>query len=88
MTRYSVILSSYFEHKTRCHPQDFQARPVPFAIKEAIGQELDQMEKQGVIERINHSECAAPIVAVPKKDGHFCICSDFKVTINQCLAVN
>ena len=28
------------------------------------------MEKQGVIEQINHSEWAAPILAVPKKDGH------------------
>ena len=46
------------------------------------------MEKQGVIEQINHSEWAAHNMAVPKKDGHFCICGDFKVTINQCLAVD
>ena len=69
-------------------PKFFKTRLVPFAIKEAIGQELDQIEKQGVIERIYHSELAAPIVAVPKKDGHFHICGDFKVTINPCLAVD
>ena len=30
-------------------PNFFKPRPVPFAIKEAIGQELYRMEKQGVI---------------------------------------
>ena len=48
-------------------PIFFKPRPVPFAIKEAIGQELDRMGKLGVIERINYSEWTAPIVAVPRR---------------------
>ena len=69
-------------------PKFFKPRPVPLAIKDAIGRDLDRMEKDGVIERVDHSQWAAPIVAVPKKDGSFRICGDFKVTINQALAVD
>ena len=35
-----------------------------------------------------HSEWAAPIVAVPKKDGKFRICGDYKVTVNQALEID
>ena len=42
---------------------------VPFAIRDAVGEELDRLEAEGITERVNHSEWAAPIVAVPKKDG-------------------
>ena len=55
--------------KTDATPKFFKPRPVPFAIKEAIGCELDRMQKEGIIEKIEHSEWAPPIVAVPKKNG-------------------
>ena len=44
-----------------------------FAIKDAIGRELDRLEQQGIIDKVSHSEWAAPIVAVPKKDRRFLI---------------
>ena len=69
-------------------PKFHKPRPVPLAIKGAIGQELDRMEREGIVERVDHSDWAAPIVAVPKKDGSFRICGDYKVTINQALAVD
>ena len=31
------------------------------------------------MERLTHSYWAAPIVAVPKKNGGFCICVDYRV---------
>ena len=62
---------------------------VPFAINNAIGQELNSMEKQAtVIENIDDSEWTAPIVAVPKKDSNFHICGDPKITINQSFEVD
>ena len=64
------------------------ASPVPFAIRDAVGQELDRLEKQGILQRVDHREWAAPIVAVPKKDGRFRLCGDYKVTISQVLKVD
>ena len=69
-------------------PQFFKARPVPFAIKPSIDEELDKLEASGVIEKVEHSYWAAPIVPVPKKNGKFQICGDYKVTINQALDVD
>ena len=63
-------------------------RPVLFAIKDAIGQELDRLEKQGTIRKVDRGDWAAPIVAVPKKDGRFRLCRDYKVTINQALIID
>ena len=68
-------------------PRFFKPRPVPFAIKDAIGRELDSLEEQGILKKLSTSDWAAPIVAVPKKDGKFRICGDYKTTINQVLAV-
>ena len=41
-----------------------------------------QLEQLGVITKVNYSEWAAQILAVPKTDGGVRICSDYKVTIN------
>ena len=40
-----------------------------------------------MIEKDNHNDWAAPIVAVPKGDGQIRICGDYKVTVNQSLDV-
>ena len=61
-------------------PKFHKPHPVPLAIWGAIGQNLDQMEKQGIVEHVDHSEWSAPIVAVPMKDGNFRICGDYKVS--------
>ena len=63
-------------------PRFFKSRPVPFAIKDAISQELDWLEKQGTISPVTHSQWVTPIVSVPKKDGKFRVCGDYKVTVN------
>ena len=70
------------------HPKFFKPRPVPFAIKAAIEEELDRLEANGSIEKVAHSTWAAPIVAVPKKNRKFRICGDYKVNVNQVLDVN
>ena len=68
-------------------PRFCKPRSVPFAIKDALGKELDELEQQGVLVKISSSDWASPIVAVPKKNGRFRICGDYKVTINQALNV-
>ena len=69
-------------------PKFFKPRPVPFAIKDTIGSELDHLESEGIVEKVSHSSWAAPIVAVPKKDGHFHICGDYKVKVNTALNID
>ena len=81
-------------HKAKLHvradavPKFFKPCSVPFSTKDAIRAELDCLEAEGILEKASHSEWAAPIIAVPKKDGTFCICGDYKVTINQDLDVD
>ena len=74
--------------KEGSQPKFFRPRSVPFAIKEAVGAEIDRLEAAGILEKVNQSEWAAPIVAVPKKNGTFRLCGDYKVTINTHLAVD
>ena len=52
-------------------PKFFKPRPVPFAIKAAIENELGRLEAAGAIVKVDCSDWAAPIVPVPKKDGTF-----------------
>ena len=74
--------------KQNATPRFFKPRSVPFAIKEAIETELDRLEAEGILKKVTYSEWAAPIVAVPKKDGKIRICGDYKVTVNQELEVD
>ena len=66
-----------------CKPVFKRARLVPFALREALEHELDRLESEGVIEKVNHSSWASPIVVVPKGDGKLRICGDFKVSDSQ-----
>ena len=50
-----------------------------YALKPYVEQELDQLKKARVLERVTHSDWAAPIVTVPKRDGQVRICGDHKV---------
>ena len=61
-------------------PKFFKPRPVPFALRDLVGRELDRLERDGVLERAAYSEWAAPVVTVPKHDGSTRLCGDFKVT--------
>ena len=50
--------------------------------------DLEHLESYGILEKVDYSEWAAPIVAVPKKDGKVRICGDYKFTVNQALEVD
>ena len=65
----------------------FKPRPVPFALKEKIADELRRLEKIGVLEKVEFSDWATPIVPVLKPDGSVRICGDYKVTINPVLDI-
>ena len=66
----------------------FKLRSVPYAIKGAIEQDLERLEQMGVIEKVQYSDWAAPLVPVEKADGTLWICGDYKVTVNPILLVD
>ena len=68
-------------------PKFLKARPIPFAVRDKVDKELDDMEATGVIEKISHSEWASPLVVVPKPNGKVRITGDFKNTVNSQLCV-
>ena len=98
LTSYSEVFEDklgpirHFEAKLRVKegatPKFHKPRNVPFSMKEKISKELDRLEAEGVIENINYSEWAAPLVPVPKPDGRVRLCGDYKVTINPVLEVD
>ena len=58
-------------------PKYCKARSVPHALREAIEQDFKKLEDHGVLEKVNFSEWASPIVAVPKSDNSVRICCDY-----------
>ena len=69
-------------------PKFFKPRTTPYAIQEAVEDELDRLEREEILEKVTHSEWATPVVVVPKADGSVRLCGDFKVTINPLLKVD
>ena len=57
-----------------------KARPLPYAMKAPHKQELERLEKEGIVQ---FSEWAAHIVPIVKSDGSVRVCGDYKCTINQ-----
>ena len=55
--------------KPDAQPKFCRPRSVPFAIREALEQELNRLAKSGIIEKVDYSDWAPPIVPVPKGDG-------------------
>ena len=64
--------------KPGAKPAFCKPRRIPFTVKHAVKDELERLVEKDVLERINYSECAAPIVAVSKPNGAVRICGDFK----------
>ena len=69
-------------------PKFFKPRSVPFALRARVENKLDRLEQAGVLEKTHYSEWAAPVVAVPKRDGRIRLCGDYKVTVNPVLDID
>ena len=64
-------------------PVFYKARPIPYSIRPKIEAELDRLQREGIIERVQFSEWASTIVLVIKIDNSIRICGDYKTTINK-----
>jgi hypothetical protein len=74
--------------KPQSTPIFIKARPIPFAMRPKVEKELEKLERDGIISKIEMSDWASPIVPVLKKDGPVRICGEFKVTANKVLQVD
>ena len=64
-------------------PRFFKPRSVPYILRERVEKELDHLLSEGIIEPVQFSDWAAPIVPIVKENGRIRICGDYRVTINQ-----
>ena len=65
-------------------PRFCKARQVPYALQGQVNEELERLEREGIITPVQFADWAAPIVPVLKQDGKSLrICGDFKLTVNQ-----
>ena len=73
-------------------PKFCKARPVPYALRSRLEEELDRLEEQGVWSRVQYSKWAAPLVAVLKDprdpSGPIRVCGDYKQTVNRAAPVD
>ena len=68
-------------------PQFYRPRPLPCTLRKKV-EKLERLQELNVLERVQFSDWAAPIVPVPKSDGSDRICGDYKVTINRAAKVD
>lgn len=73
--------------KENAKPIFFKARPMAFALRDKVDAEIDRLVKLDVLEPVEYSEYASPIVPVLKKNGSVRLCADYSVSINKQLLV-
>ncbi|CAM1308578.1 Uncharacterised protein r2_g1856 [Pycnogonum litorale] len=73
---------------SKVKPLFHKTRSVPYSMKTKIESELDRLVSEGILEHVDYSEWAAPVVPVVKPDGSLRLCGDYKVTVNQACKVD
>ena len=68
--------------KDGAQPVFMKSRQLPYAVKEMVHQELKTMADADILEKVEYSEWATPIVVVRNKNK-IRICGDYKVTLNR-----
>ena len=67
----------------------YKARPVPYAMRQKVWEEIDRLVAEGMLEPVDHSDWAAPVVAVLKSDKKSVrLCGDFRMTVNPVSKLN
>ena len=69
---------------TGCYGPPLCIRP----IRDKVTTELDRLENDGNLTKVNCSEWATPVDSVAKKDGSIRLCGDFKVSLSNQLKVD
>ena len=83
-TKVKVTLKLKSDSKPIFRPK----RPVPYAALALVENELNRLQQAGVIQPINYSSWAAPIVMVTKANSKVCLCADFSTGLNDALDIH
>ena len=78
-------MKAQFQVKDHAQPIFKKKRNVPFAALEQIDEELDRLEKAGILSKTDFSKWAVPTVYVRKKSNQLRVCADFSTGLNQAL---
>ncbi|XP_008179051.1 uncharacterized protein K02A2.6-like [Acyrthosiphon pisum] len=71
--------------KEECTPIFCKPRQIPFAFKKKVEDELDRLEREEIIQKVETSEWGTLLVPVIKPDGSIRLCADYKTTVNKYL---
>ncbi|XP_031338193.1 uncharacterized protein K02A2.6-like [Photinus pyralis] len=71
------------ELRPNSRPVFIKERPVPYALLEKVNIELDNLEKSGIISKIEVSDWGSPLVIIPKTDNSLRLCVDYKIGVNK-----
>lgn len=63
-------------------------RPVPFAIREQVSEEINDLVQRGLLEKVESSEWGTPIVVIQKGNKKIRMCGDYRVTVNKSIKVD
>ena len=63
-------------------PRFMRARQVPYALHAKVEAEIDRLVREEVLEPVQFSQWATPVVPVLKPDGRVRLCGDYKLTVN------
>ena len=68
----------------QARPRFCKPRPIPYAMQSKVDEEIDRLVGNGILELVQYSVWAAPVVAVWKPDcKSIRLCGDFKQTVNR-----
>ena len=59
-----------------------KVRPIALHLREAVGQNLDDLVQEGILTPVERSSWGTPIVTPLKSSGLPRICGDFRITVN------
>ena len=69
-------------------PRFYKPCPIPYAMWQRVEKEIDWLKQAGILQPVEFSDWAAPIVLALKNDGSVRICGDYKLTANQAAKVD
>lgn len=69
-------------------PKAMKPKHVPYAIRNKVQEELQRLEEEGHLEKIEISEWGAPIMPIIKDNGRVRICGNFKLTLNPQIIID